>query len=222
MDWRSHVSLSHPACAATRRTAAFAPTLPLSKPVSDRRSRDHAGCEGCYCRCLLTAPPLACTGCLTAAPQAWTSWDLCRFDVNATVIKEVAEALESSGLKDLGWNTLQVDEGWEACAEYNGHYSFETTCKTQTPRDAQGRIVANATKFPGGMKPLADWLHAKGFKLGIYTSASHSACGGNWGSRGHETTDAKAFAEWGIDWVKVRVCSKATSVIFAMLLSAVL
>ena len=139
-------------------------------------------------------------------PQAWTSWDLCRFEVNATVIKEVAEALNSSGLRALGWNTLQIDEGWEACADY-GHYVGEfSTCKKQTPRDAQGRIVANNTKFPGGIKPLADWLHARGFKIGIYTSASASACGGNWGSRGHETTDAKAFAEWGIDWVKVDNC----------------
>ena len=55
----------------------------------------------------------------------------------------------------------------------------------------------------GGIKPLADWLHARGFKIGIYTSASASACGGNWGSRGHETTDAQAFADWGVDWVKV-------------------
>jgi alpha-galactosidase len=139
-------------------------------------------------------------------PKAWTSWNLCRFEVNETVIKETALALKSTGLQALGWDTLQIDEGWEACAEYNGQYGYETTCKKQTPRDAQGRIVANSTKFPGGIKALADWLHAKGFKIGIYTSASHSACGGNWGSRGHETTDAKAFAEWGIDWVKVDNC----------------
>ena len=132
-------------------------------------------------------------------PQAWTSWDICRFEVNATVIKEVAEALNSTGLQALGWDTLQIDEGWEACADY-GHWNGApfTTCKKQTPRDAQGRIVANSTKFPGGIKTLADWLHARGFKIGIYTSASASACGGNWGSRGHETTDAEAFAEWGV------------------------
>jgi alpha-galactosidase len=139
-------------------------------------------------------------------PMAWTSWNLCRFEVNASVIMEVAEALNSTGLQAMGWDTLQIDEGWEACADY-GHYTgFESTCKKQTPRDAQGRIVANQTKFAGGIKPLADWLHARGFKIGIYTSASASACGGNWGSRGHETTDANAFAEWGVDWVKVDNC----------------
>ena len=128
-------------------------------------------------------------------PQAWTSWDLCRFEVNASIIKEVALALNSTGLQALGWDTLQIDEGWEACAEYTAtnHFDDYTTCKTKAPRDAQGAIVANSTKFPGGIKPLADWLHARGFKIGIYTSASESACGGNWGSRGHETADAKAF-----------------------------
>ena len=93
--------------------------------------------------------------------MAWTSWNLCRFEVNATVVKEVAEALNSSGLRALGWDTLQIDEGWEACADYGHDYSYETTCKKKMPRDAQGRIVANSTKFPGGIKPLADWLHVR-------------------------------------------------------------
>ena len=142
-------------------------------------------------------------------PQAWTSWNLCRFDVNATLIMEMAEALESTGLRALGWDTLQIDEGWEACAEYDTAkpYSYQTLCKTRAPRDAQGRIVANTTKFPGGIKPLADWLHQRGFKIGIYTSASSRACGGNWGSRGYEQIDAAAFADWGVDWVKVDNCN---------------
>jgi hypothetical protein len=156
-------------------------------------------------------------------PQAWTSWDLCRFEVNAStysdhlvlifcmhcfqeafagagIIKEVALALNATGLQKLGWNTLQIDEGWEACAEYTAtaHFDADTTCKTKAPRDAQGAIVANSTKFPGGIKPLADWLHARGFKIGIYTSASTSACGGNWGSRGHETADATAFVRLSV------------------------
>merc|ERR1719174_1815715 len=121
-------------------------------------------------------------------PQAWTSWNLCRFDVNATLIKETATALISTGLAKMGWDTLQIDEGWEACAEYGAN---GRRCKTVAPRDAQGYIVANQTKFPGGIKPLADWLHSRGLKIGIYTSASARACGGNWGSRGHEASDAK-------------------------------
>lgn len=104
----------------------------------------------------------------------------------------------------MGWDTLQIDEGWEACAEYGAN---GRRCKTPAPRDQQGRIVANQTKFPGGIKPLADWLHERGLKIGIYTSASPRACGGNWGSLGHETADARAFAEWGVDWVKVDNCA---------------
>ena len=102
-------------------------------------------------------------------PQAWTSWDLCRFEVNASIVKDVALALNSTGLQALGWDTLQIDEGWEACAEYTPtpYFNDYTTCKTKASRDARGAIVANSTKFPGGIKPLADWLHARGFKLGI-------------------------------------------------------
>lgn len=124
--------------------------------------------------------------------------------MNETLIKETATALISTGLSAMGWDTLQIDEGWEACAQYGAN---GRRCKTPAPRDAQGRIVANQTKFPGGIKPLADWLHARGLKIGIYTSASPRACGGNWGSLGHEKTDAEAFAEWGVDWVKVDNCA---------------
>lgn len=124
-------------------------------------------------------------------PQAWTSWNLARFDVSASMVEGMADALERTGLKALGWDTLQIDEGWEACDQYAGPHpgvwpkNFLTTCATPTPRDSRGWIVANQTKFPGGIKPLADRLHARGFKIGVYTSASERACGGNWGSHGH-------------------------------------
>ena len=134
--------------------------------------------------------------------QAWTSWNLARFDVSAQMIEEMADALERTGLKALGWSTLQIDEGWESCDEYAGPHpgvwpkNFLTGCATPTPRDSRGWIVANQTKFPGGIKPLVDRLHARGFRVGIYTSASERACGGNWGSHGHERADAAAFAAW--------------------------
>ena len=80
-------------------------------------------------------------------PMAWTSWNLVRFEVNATFIQEMAQALEFTGLKALGWDTLQIDEGWEACAEYGPHDpTGMTNCRTPAPRDSNGRIVANSTK----------------------------------------------------------------------------
>jgi hypothetical protein len=95
------------------------------------------------------------------------------------MIIETADALERTGLKALGWDTLQIDEGWEACSKYkpNGEASLSNLharpqdnlrlCETVMPRDENGWIIANQTKFPGGIKPLADTLHARGFKIGI-------------------------------------------------------
>jgi hypothetical protein len=89
-------------------------------------------------------------------PQAWTSWNLARFDVSADMILGMADALEKTGLKALGWDTLQIDEGWGSCDSYAGPHpgafpkNFLTTCGTVTPRDVDGCIVANETKFPGG------------------------------------------------------------------------
>jgi alpha-galactosidase len=137
-------------------------------------------------------------------PMAWTSWNLARFDVSAEMVLGMADALEKTGLKALGWDTLQIDEGWEACESYAGPHpgawpkNFLTSCATPAPRDAKGWIVANETKFPGGIKAIADTLHGRGFKVGVYTSASERACGGNWGSHGHEAADAAAFEAWGV------------------------
>ena len=88
-------------------------------------------------------------------PRAWTSWNLCRFEVNATLIMETAEALNATSLR-LGWDTLQIDEGWEACAEYDTAkpYSYQTLCKTRTPRDAQGRSSRTIQSFQAGSNRL--------------------------------------------------------------------
>ena len=108
-------------------------------------------------------------------PQAWTSWNLARLTVDAKMILETADALEQTGLKSLGWNTLQIDEGWEACEKFVPHSNaqarpqdYEINCEIPAPRDSNGWIVANSTKFPGGIKPLADSLHARGFKVKSY------------------------------------------------------
>ena len=109
-------------------------------------------------------------------------WNLARFDVSAAMIEEMADALESTGLKALGWDTLEIDEGWEACEAYAGPApgpwpeGFMTTCATVAPRDERGWIQANLTKFPGGIKPLADRLHARGFKLGICAEPPGCPC----------------------------------------------
>ncbi|MGD0778639.1 MAG: glycoside hydrolase family 27 protein [Candidatus Solibacter sp.] len=102
-------------------------------------------------------------------------------------VRKVADDMVSSGLRDAGYVYLQIDEGWQ------GH------------RDAQGNIRPNA-RFPD-MKALADYVHSKGLKLGIYSSPGPTACWGYAGSHGYEESDAKAFAEWGIDYLKYDWCS---------------
>ena len=125
-----------------------------------------------------------------SAPKFWSPGGdgACGHDVcTEGEVKEAALAMRQNGMQALGYSYLNMDDCWEA-----------------TNRTSDGHITWDASRFPSGIPALTSWLHERGFKLGIYTSASASACGGNWGSRGHEAVDAKAFAEWGIDWVKVR------------------
>ena len=102
-------------------------------------------------------------------------------------VRKVADQMVANGLRDAGYVYIQIDEGW------------------QGRRDAQGNIHPNA-KFPD-MKALADYLHSKGLKLGLYSSPGPAACWGYAGSYGHEPQDARTFAEWGIDYLKYDWCS---------------
>ncbi len=102
-------------------------------------------------------------------------------------VRKVADQMVALGLRDAGYVYIQIDEGW------------------QGRRDAEGNIHPNA-KFPD-MKALADYVHSKGLKLGLYSSPGPAACWGYAGSYGHEPQDAKSFAEWGIDYLKYDWCS---------------
>lgn len=120
-------------------------------------------------------------------PMGWNSWNHFRDRVTAADIRRAADAMVSSGMRDAGYVYVNIDDGW------------------QGERDAQGVLHANA-KFPD-MKALADYVHARGLKLGIYSSPGPKTCGGYAGSYGHEAQDAKTFAAWGIDYLKYDLCS---------------
>ena len=122
-------------------------------------------------------------------PMGWSSWYPFVDTINEQKIMETADAMVSSGLRDAGYTYLQLDDGWMA--------------KT---RDANNRQFADTTRFPRGMKFLADYLHARGLKLGIYSSAGATTCAGYPGSYDHEVTDAKTYDEWGIDYLKYDAC----------------
>jgi alpha-galactosidase len=123
-------------------------------------------------------------------PMGWNSWNkyACK-GLNEKVVRETADAMVSNGMKDAGYQFVIIDDCW------------------QTGRDAEGNIVADAERFPSGIKALADYIHAKGLKFGIYTDAGTMTCAKRLGSIGHEYQDAKQYANWGVDYLKEDWCS---------------
>ena len=126
---------------------------------------------------------------LAKTPQmGWNSWNNFACNVNEQLIRETADAIVSSGMKDAGYVYVNIDDCWHG------------------ERDAKGFIHENPEHFPSGMKALADYLHSKGLKLGLYSDAGWKTCGGKPGSRGHEHQDALTYASWGVDYLKYDWC----------------
>ncbi len=119
-------------------------------------------------------------------PMGWNSWNHFHRNVDDATIRATADAIVSSGMRDAGYIYVNIDDTWEG------------------QRDAQGIIHSNA-KFPD-MKALADYVHSKGLKLGIYSSPGARTCAGFEGSLGHELQDAQTYAGWGIDYLKYDLC----------------
>jgi alpha-galactosidase len=120
-------------------------------------------------------------------PMGWNSWNHFRGEVTEADIRATADYMVSSGLRDVGYVYVNIDDTWEGT------------------RDAAGNIQSNK-KFPD-MKALADYVHSKGLKIGIYSSPGPKTCAGFEGSYGHEEQDAKTYATWGIDYLKYDLCS---------------
>ncbi|KAI3948626.1 hypothetical protein MKW98_027692 [Papaver atlanticum] len=128
---------------------------------------------------------------LGSTPQmGWNSWNHFQCNIEEKLIKETADAMVSTGLAAVGYNYINLDDCW---GEFN--------------RDSQGNLVPNASAFPSGIKALADYVHSKGLKLGIYSDAGVFTCSKKMpGSLGHEEQDAKTFASWGVDYLKYDNC----------------
>ncbi|MFI5194979.1 MAG: glycoside hydrolase family 27 protein, partial [Chitinophagales bacterium] len=123
-------------------------------------------------------------------PMGWNSWNKFACDgVNEQVIRKTADAMVSSGMKDAGYEYVVIDDCW------------------QIDRDSSGNIVPDPKKFPSGIKALADYVHSKGLKFGIYTCAGTHTCAGRPGSLGHEYQDAISYARWGVDYLKEDWCN---------------
>ena len=123
-------------------------------------------------------------------PMGWNSWNkyACK-GLNEKVVRETADAMASNGMKDAGYQYIVMDDCW------------------QTSRDAQGNIVADPDRFPSGIKALADYVHSKGLKFGLYTDVGTMTCAKRPGSIGHEYQDAAQYAAWGIDYLKEDWCN---------------
>jgi len=139
---------------------------------------------------LVLAPPApAADGLALTPPMGWNSWNKFGCDVSEKRIEGAADALVATGMKDAGYQYIVIDDCW------------------QVSRDGTGKIVADAQRFPAGMKAVADYVHSKGLKFGIYSDAGTKTCAGRPGSKGHEAQDARTYAEWGVDYLKYDWCS---------------
>lgn len=121
-------------------------------------------------------------------PMGWNSWNKFQCDVNEDLIRQTANAMATNGMRDAGYRYVNIDDCWHG------------------RRDAQGFIQPDPQRFPSGIKALADYVHAQGLKLGIYSDAGNETCGGRPGSRGHEYQDALTYASWGVDYLKYDWC----------------
>lgn len=129
-------------------------------------------------------------------PMGWNSWNKFGCKIDEKIIRETADAIVSSGMKDAGYIYLNIDDCWMS-----------------DKRDASGRLQSDPVRFPNGIKSLADYAHSKGLKIGIYATPGSRTCGNIWnnypgklGSIGHEQLDAETFAAWGVDYLKYDWC----------------
>jgi len=129
-------------------------------------------------------------GALLAAkpPMGWMTWNYFADKISEQDIKEMADALVNSGMAKAGYDHVFIDDGW------------------QGGRDNKNNMIPDPQKFPSGIKALADYVHSKGLKLGIYSDAAQLTCAGYTASLGFEDQDAKTFASWGIDYLKYDYC----------------
>jgi alpha-galactosidase len=125
-------------------------------------------------------------------PMGWNSWNKFACNVNEQLIRQTADAMVKSGMKDAGYQYVNIDDCW------------------LLSRDKDGNPVPDPQRFPSGMKVLGDYIHSLGLKFGIYSDAGIHTCEGRPGARGYEFQDARQYAAWGVDYLKLDWCSTST------------
>lgn len=125
-------------------------------------------------------------------PMGWNTWNRFACNIDESLIRQTADALVTSGMRDAGYQYLVIDDCWHG------------------ERDAHGDIQPDAKRFPAGIAAVAAYVHSKGLKFGIYTDAGKRTCAGRPGSRGYEYQDAAQYAKWGVDYLKEDWCNTGT------------
>jgi alpha-galactosidase len=125
-------------------------------------------------------------------PMGWNSWNKFACNVSEDMIKNMADAVVKSGMKDSGYQYVNIDDCW------------------QVGRDANANIVVDPQRFPHGMKAVGDYIHSLGLKFGVYSDAGSKTCAGRPGGLGHEYQDAIQYAAWGVDYLKYDWCHTST------------
>ena len=126
---------------------------------------------------------------VTAPPMGWMSWNSLAEQVNERDLKEMADVMVSRGMVAAGYNYIFIDDGW------------------QGGRDNRNNLIPDPVKFPSGIRSLADYMHQRGIRLGIYSDAAPLTCAGYTASLGFEEQDARTFASWQIDYLKYDYCN---------------
>jgi alpha-galactosidase len=141
---------------------------------------------------LVNAAPAAAlnNGLALTPPMGWNDWNSFGCNVNAQLVEQTADIIASSGMQAAGYQYVNIDDCWMASA-----------------RSSSGHLVPDPGKFPNGITGVANYVHGKGLKLGIYESAGTATCAGYPGSLNHERTDAADFAAWGVDYLKYDNCN---------------
>ncbi|WP_225821585.1 NPCBM/NEW2 domain-containing protein [Streptomyces naphthomycinicus] len=177
--------MRHPRSRTTRRRVAGALTAGLLCT---------AGLAAPAVAAAPTPPAAPADGLALTPPMGFNNWNSthCRAEFDEAMVKGIADLFVEKGLKDAGYRYVNLDDCWAL-----------------PNRDADGKLVPDPARFPGGIKAVADYVHAKGLKLGIYTSAGTKTCNsaGFPGALGHEYSDARQFADWGVDYLKYDNCN---------------
>jgi len=153
----------------------------LKENKSNKIEQKIRGAIGLKSKCLLPTPPMG-----------WNSWNAFEKEINEQKIKDIADIMVSSGMRDAGYKYLVLDDAWMAAN-----------------RNKNGELQADSIKFPGGMKAIGDYIHCMGLKFGIYECRGHSTCQNLPGSFNHEQIDMYSFAKWGVDYIKMDACFAA-------------